>query len=284
MKHLILADDLSNQSLFGFRRSLRLKQISLQFCYRIGADLKIIHVDSPKSFQYQEPLYKKYLDYTKLNRKIRYETLPEGIKVKVEYLLEEGEPIATLAKALEKGPTPVGIIAGTSNRFRMGAFRIGSRTKGLVAATQLPVFIFGIGAIKNFDYHAKEEFRITLVVDSGVMTDFQIKTLKSIATLYKAKLDIVVFGTHARWLRKLSRFVGSFFRKPPSTNDMKKLKSVFPDASFRQLKSGFSLRRSLLKEMRGSRPHVIAVPEDFSISPFAIARRSKIPVVPLRGL
>jgi nucleotide-binding universal stress UspA family protein len=282
LKYLFLADDLSNQSLFGFRRSLRLKQIALQFCHRIGAELKIVHVDHPKSFQYQEPLYKKYLDHVRLNRKIRYHTLPEGIKIRVEYVLEEGEPISTIVQKIDKSP-PVSVIAGTSNRFRMGAFRIGSRTKLLVNSTTQPVFIFGIGAIKTFDYHAKEDFRITVVVDSGVVTDYQLKSIKSIAALYKAKLEVVIFSNKATLLYKIYRWFIGLFSSPPPGVDVKKLKTVFPEAHFKNIKSGFSLKRSLLKEVRRSRPHLIAVPEDFGISPFGIARRSKIPVWPLRG-
>jgi nucleotide-binding universal stress UspA family protein len=282
LKHLFLADDLSNQSLFGFRRSLRLKQIALQFCQRIGSELKIVHVDHPKAFQYQEPLYKKYLDHVRLNRKIRYETMPEGNKVRVEYVLEEGEPISTILEKMKKSP-PVSVMVGTSNRFRMGAFRIGGRAKRLVTSTTLPVFIFGIGAIKNFEYQANEEFRILFIVDTGVVTDHQLKSLKSIASLYRAKLEVVFFGRKATWFQSLQRWVLGLFQKPPPSVDFEKLKKVFSEAGFKSIKSGFSLRLSLSREVRRVRPHLVAVPEDFGISPFVIARRSKIPVWPLRG-
>lgn len=282
MKHLFLADDLSNQSLFGFRRSLRLKLIALQLCQRSGAELKIVHVDHPKTFQYQEPLYKKYLEHVRLNRKIRFETMPDGNKVRVEYVLEEGEPISTIVNKIEKSP-PVSVIAGTSNRFRMGAFRIGGNTKRLVNSTTQPVFIFGLGAIKSFEYSAKDDFRITVVIDSGLVTDHQWKVLKTTVALYKAKLEIVLFKRREGLLDKIHRWWTGLFHRLPVSVDVKKLKTIFPEAHFKQLKSGFSLKRSLLKEVRRSKPHLIAVPEDFGISPFAIARRSKIPVWPLRG-
>lgn len=279
---MLLADDLSNQSLFGFKRSLRLKQIALEFCARIGTALKIVHVDDPQIHHYQVPLYKNYLDHGKLNQKTRYEKSSLGSEIKVEYQLKEGEAIQTLAGILEKAPS-VGIIAGTSNRYGLGRLRIGSRIKRLVTSTHHPVFIFGLKAIRNYHYSSADDFRILAVCDSRLLTERQIKTLKHLVQLFHAKLKIVVDEKPLSFSQRVYLGWRKWRRYPLQTLDLQQIRERLPAAEVLTLGNS-SFKKNFFAEIRTAFPSVIAVPESFGLSPFYVARRGSIPVVPLRDL
>jgi nucleotide-binding universal stress UspA family protein len=280
LKYLLLADDLSNQSLFGFKRSLKLKRIALQFCAHINASLRIVHIDDPNQFEYQEPLYKKYLEHVKLNRKKRIEKAANNREVQVEYQLEEGEPIAKLAEILTTEPEPIAIIAGTSNRFGLGRLRIGSRVRRLVRSTKHPVFIFGLKAIRNFEY-AENYFRITAVIEADSLTNSQIETLRELTEMFSAQLKIIIVRTRSTLRLKLKNWIKLILGQELRVVDLTALKSQFPTAEI-LMPAQKSPKRLVLRAVLASQPHVVAVPEYFSISPFSIARSSTIPVVPLR--
>ncbi len=278
-----MTDDLSNQTLFGFKRSVKLKRIALDLCARIQAQLKIVHVDDPNAYHYQEKIYKNYLEHVKLNRKLRKESATTGQEIQVEYQLEEGPLLATLTKILNAVPVPVGIIAGTSNRYGLGRLRAGARIKGLVACTPHPVFVFGLRCIRHFHLSKSELFGITVVCDTGYLTEVQVDTLKNLIKTFGAQLKIIIFPRRASIFRRSFEALG-FFAVRGKKIPLSEFKIHFPDAEIESPKKVVSVRRSILKEIHRQRPVVIAVPEHFRISPFYIAQRVTIPVVPLRDL
>jgi len=284
LRYILLADDLSNESLFGFKRSLKLKQIALEFCAQIGAHLRIVHIDDPAFFKYQESLYKKYLDHAKLNQKVRIEKLSNGEEVRVEYWLEDGDAIESLTKILESVPQPLATVAGTSNRYGLGRLRTGSRIKRLVKCTTLPVFIFGLKAIRHFEYKKGEAFKICALFDMNrSVGEGPTKTLQQLTQIFQSDLKIIVFKRKQNIFTEIWNKIISLIKKPQPALQLESLRAKFPFAEI-EIRSHAITKKNIMEQVRESCAHLVTVPENFPVSPFYIARRSSNPVMPLRDL
>lgn len=174
-RFILLADDLRDNSVAGWERSVTLRKTANFFADRLNLNIKMAYIDDlATETKHLTPFDNRRIAAWQKRVHSAFKGAKSSLPAKAEFVIKVGPPAERIIELINSAPEPDLVIMGTRRRSALKKLFLGSVSEEVIRQSRRPVMILGPAAL---DFSAKERkgHRLNIII----FTDLQNNSLKA---------------------------------------------------------------------------------------------------------